>query len=67
MRAVILLLALAGCVEPNETGCPTMISEAGRRMQVACEQAYYEEKARQSGGEITRCFNSGSETTCITE
>lgn len=68
MRALILTLALAGCV-PTTTpeGCTIYATEMMRAQTDACVQAYYEQKARQSGGQITRCFPSGSGTTCITE
>ncbi|MBL9045963.1 MAG: hypothetical protein JNK34_01440 [Tabrizicola sp.] len=68
MRAAIPLLALTGCVPATTPeGCTIYATPIMQAHTDGCVQAYYEEKARQSGGQITRCFPSGSGTTCITE
>ncbi len=69
MRAMILLLALAGCVDPTDpaSGCPTMISETGRQWQAECERAAMEAKARAEGKAVTTCVQSASGITCVTE
>ena len=68
MRALLALMALAACTPATTPeGCTIYATEMMRAQTDACVQAYYEEKARQSGGQITRCFGSGSQTTCVTE
>lgn len=68
MRKMMLLVMLAGCTPATTPeGCTIYMTEMMRAQTDACVQAYYEEKARQSGGQITRCFGSGSQTTCVTE
>lgn len=69
MRAVIVLLALAGCVDPTDpaSGCPTMISEAGRQWQAECGRARMEAEARAEGKAVTTCVQSPSGMTCVTE
>ncbi|PZQ99185.1 MAG: hypothetical protein DI533_00310 [Cereibacter sphaeroides] len=61
-------LWLAGCVEPKTPeGCPVMLSEYGQAYTRACQQAYYEGMARQTGGTVTKCFpSSGGAMTCVT-
>lgn len=68
MRALILILTLAGCVAPTtKEGCPIYTSEVMQPYTQACIQAFYEERAKQTGGQITRCFGAAGQTTCVTE
>lgn len=60
--------SLSACVtETTPEGCPVMLSEIGRAQTEACQRAYYEERARLTGGSITRCFNTSSGMTCVQE
>jgi hypothetical protein len=61
-------LALAGCVSPTTPeGCPIYMTEALQAQTRACQQAYYEEKARATGGTVTRCFGEAGNMTCVSE
>jgi hypothetical protein len=48
MRAIVLILRLARCVDPTDpaSGCPTMVSQTGRQWQAECERARMEAIAR---------------------
>jgi len=69
MRGMILMLVLAACGEPMRTpeGCPVMISDAGKELMRACQQAFYEEQARKTGQPITRCFGPPGAMSCTTQ
>jgi hypothetical protein len=51
MPAMVLILRLAGCVDPTDpaSGCPTMVSQTGRQRQAECERARMEAIARAQG------------------
>ncbi len=71
--SALCFVLLAGCVsEPGTApttpeGCP--VSYGGEMMQAytrACIAAYNEEKARLTGGTVTKCFPGGDGTvTCV--
>lgn len=58
MARVLVLIALSACTDAAMTtpeGCPVMMSVSGQAYTQACQAAYYEERARQTGGQVTRC------------
>ena len=66
--AMIAVLMLAACQKTTTPeGCPIMLTEIGRAYTQGCIAAYYEERARQSGHGITKCYESAGGFTCITE
>lgn len=68
-RAMILMLVLAGCGEPLETaeGCQIFLSPELQYLTTACQQAFYEAKAREEGRPITRCFGGPGQVSCTTQ
>jgi hypothetical protein len=65
---VVVLLLLAGCEEiTTPEGCPVMSGEFGQAYTRKCQQIYYEEQARASGGTVTRCFGEPGAMTCISD
>ena len=72
MRSVILmlaLLALSSCGEALTTpeGCPIYMTEIMQAETRACQQAYYEERARMNGGTVTKCFGGPGQLTCVSQ
>jgi hypothetical protein len=68
MRYIVILLLLAACEEvTTPEGCPVMYSEWGQGYTRACQQAYYEEQARLTGGTVTKCFGAPGAMTCISD
>ncbi|MGL6209131.1 MAG: hypothetical protein ACRC14_04795 [Paracoccaceae bacterium] len=67
-RVVLVFLGLAGCVSAETPeGCPVMMTDIGQAYTAACQAAYYEEKARQQGQPVTRCFNTSGTISCTTQ
>ena len=68
MRFIPILFLLAACEEATtREGCPIYVTEMMQAYTAACQQAYYEDQARQSGGTVTRCFPGSGGVTCISE
>jgi len=70
MRFLIAAVFLGACVsgEPLKTkeGCPVYMTELMQAATQACVQAYYEEKARQQGQTVTKCYGGPGNMTCVT-
>lgn len=70
MKVVLLsgIVALAGCVEAKTPeGCQIYATQIMQAETQACQQAYYEERARKSGGTITKCFGGPAQMTCVSD
>lgn len=71
MRMLFALgaLVLTGCVETPKTaeGCPIYATPMMQAQTQTCQQAFYEAKARASGGTVTRCFGGATGMTCVSE
>lgn len=66
VRLLFGLAALAGCVDAKTPeGCPVYATPMMQAETQACQQAYYEEQARKSGGTVTKCFGGPGQMTCV--
>lgn len=65
-RILVAAFTLAACQMTTEEGCPVGMTEIGKAREQACVAAYHEEMARQNGGTVTRCVETGNGMSCTT-